>query len=47
MSRIQLDQTLVKKPYQKILYTKDELTEFIKCADPVTGPLYFHDKYEL
>jgi len=36
---------LVKAPYQKIAYTDEQIQEFIKCADPVTGPQYFLDNF--
>lgn len=36
---------LVKAPYQKIAYTDEQIREFIKCADPVTGPQYFLDNF--
>ena len=41
MSELQL----VKKPYTKEYYTKEQLLEFVRCADPVTGPLYFLKNY--
>lgn len=36
---------LVKAPYQRINYTQDQIDEFVKCADPVTGPQYFMDNF--
>ncbi len=39
------DNILVKKPYQKDSYTEEQLREFTKCADPVTGPEYFMSNY--
>ena len=41
----QLEQALVKTPHRKEIYTEAELLEFAKCADPVTGPLYFMDHF--
>jgi hypothetical protein len=40
-----LETVLVKAPHRKEVYTEDELIEFAKCADPVTGPLYFMDNF--
>lgn len=40
-----IESTLVKKPHQKFLYTKDQLLEFARCADPITGPKYFLNNY--
>ena len=40
-----LETVLVKAPHRRELYTEDELIEFAKCADPVTGPLYFMDNF--
>ena len=40
-----LETVLVKAPHRKEVYTEDELREFAKCADPVTGPLYFMDHF--
>lgn len=36
-----IENKLVKKPYLKMSYTEAQLAEFVKCADPVTGPEYF------
>jgi hypothetical protein len=32
---------LIKKPYTKMAYTAEEIYHLQKCADPVTGPMYF------
>ena len=37
--------TLVKTPYKKTSFTDQQLEEFVKCADPVTGPHYFLDNF--
>jgi hypothetical protein len=37
--------TLVKTPYKKTTFTPEQLQEFMKCADPVTGPEYFMDHF--
>ena len=36
---------LVKTPYKRQLWTEDQLAEFVKCADPVTGPQYFMNNF--
>ena len=36
---------LVKTPYAKITYSQQQIDEFMLCADPVTGPLYFMDNF--
>ena len=35
----------VKTPYKKTVFTDQQLEEFLKCADPVTGPQYFMDNF--
>jgi hypothetical protein len=37
--------TLVKAPYRRQHWTDDQLSEFMACADPVTGPEYFMDHF--
>jgi len=37
--------TLVKSPYKKQHWTDQQLEEFMKCADPVSGPQYFLDNF--
>jgi hypothetical protein len=39
------ESTLVKSPYRKQYWTDEQLEEFMKCADPVTGPHYFLDNF--
>jgi hypothetical protein len=39
------DNVLVKKPHQITAFTNEQLQEFAKCADPVTGPEYFMSNY--
>jgi hypothetical protein len=39
------ENTLVKTPYKKTTFTDKQLEEFMKCADPVTGPMYFMDNF--
>ena len=40
-----LDGVLIKKPHQKENFTKEEFTEFAKCADPVNGAQYFMNHF--
>ena len=35
------DTVLIKKPHTKVSYDEQHLYDFARCADPVTGPLYF------
>lgn len=37
--------TLVKSPYKRTAFTDQQLAEFLKCADPVSGPKYFMDNF--
>jgi len=39
------DNALVKKPHTKAAFTAEQLQEFMKCADPITGPEYFMSNY--
>lgn len=36
---------LVKSPHQRQVYTSQQIEEFRRCADPVTGPIYFMDNF--
>ena len=36
-----LEGVLVKSPHKRHPYTEEQIDEFVKCADPVTGPQYF------
>jgi len=40
-----LEGVLVKPANRKESYTEQQIIEFAKCADPVTGPAYFMDHY--
>jgi hypothetical protein len=40
-----LETVLVKAPHRKQTYTEQELEEFARCADPVTGPMHFMDNF--
>lgn len=37
--------TLVKAPYRRQHWTDQQLSEFMACADPDTGPQYFMDNF--
>ncbi len=39
------DNVLVKKPHQQTTFTQEQIQEFIKCSDPITGPEYFMSNY--
>ena len=39
------ENALVKTPYKRQDFTEEQLEEFVKCADPVTGPEYFMDHF--
>ena len=39
------ENVLVKKPHTTESYTNEQLIEFAKCADPITGPEYFMSNY--
>ena len=36
---------IIKTPYQKVNFTEKQIQEFVKCADPDTGPEYFMSNY--
>ena len=36
---------LIKTPYKNTAFTDEQLEEFLRCADPVTGPQYFMDNF--
>ena len=36
---------LVKAPHSSAVYTDQQIQEFARCADPVTGPMYFLDNF--
>jgi len=40
-----LETVLVKAPHRREVYSEEELMEFARCADPVTGPMYFMDHF--
>ena len=40
-----LEGNLVKAAHQSVTWTEKEILEFARCADPVTGPEHFMDRY--
>lgn len=40
-----LETVLVKRPHKREKFTEEQIREFMKCADPVTGPAYFMSHY--
>ncbi len=36
---------IVKTPHQSASYSEEQILEFARCADPITGPEYFMDNY--
>jgi len=45
MQRNKLETVLVKSPHRRETYTQQQIEEFARCADPVTGPMYFLDNF--
>ena len=40
-----IENALVKRPHQTETWLEEQLIEFARCADPVTGPAYFMNNY--
>jgi len=40
-----LDSVLIKSPHAKSTYSQAHIEEFVNCADPVSGPIYFLDHF--
>ncbi len=40
-----LEGVLTKRAHIKMNYTPEQIQEFAKCADPVSGPFYFMDNF--
>ena len=40
-----LDSVLIKSPHAKSTYSQAHIEEFVNCADPVGGPIYFMDHF--
>lgn len=36
-----LEGVLIKQPHRRMPYTEQQVDEFVKCADPTSGPTYF------
>jgi len=36
---------LIKSPYSRAVYNDQQIDEFMACADPVSGPMYFMDNF--
>jgi len=41
----ELATAIIRNPYQKMAMTPEQIAEFVKCADPVSGPRYFMSNY--
>jgi len=39
------DTSIIKSPYQKVNFSEEQIVEFMRCADPDTGPEYFMSNY--
>jgi hypothetical protein len=39
------ENVLVKKPHQTESFTQEQIKEFMRCADPISGPEYFMSNY--
>lgn len=40
-----LENVLIKKAHAPTIFSEDQITEFVRCADPVTGPAYFLNNF--
>ena len=40
-----LESVLVKKAHSPTIFSEQQIEEFMRCADPVTGPAYFLDNF--
>ena len=40
-----LESVLVKKAHTPTIFSEQQIEEFMRCADPVTGPAYFLDNF--
>ena len=45
MQHNQLETVLVKSPHRREVFSEQEIQEFARCADPVTGPVYFMSNF--
>ena len=39
------DDRLIKKPFARVTYTKEQLDELRRCMDPDGGPMYFIENF--
>jgi hypothetical protein len=40
-----IEGVLIKAPHKRQAFTEEQLEEFVKCADPITGPEYFMSNF--
>ena len=40
-----LENVLIKKAHAPTIFSEEQITEFVRCADPVTGPAYFLNNF--
>jgi hypothetical protein len=40
-----IEGVLIKAPHKRQSFTDQQLEEFVRCADPITGPQYFLNKF--
>ena len=40
-----LETAIIRSPYKAMSMTEEQILEFARCADPVTGPEYFMTNY--
>jgi len=40
-----MDESLVKKAFKKVNYTKEQIEELKQCMHPKTGPMYFMTRF--
>ena len=41
----ELETAIIRNPYRKMSMTEQQIIEFARCADPVSGPRYFMSNY--
>ena len=45
MAQSQLETVLVKSPHRRENYSEQQILDFARCADPISGPIYFMDNF--
>ena len=40
-----LQGNIIKKAHKKVKYTDKQIADLHKCSDPVTGPMYFMERF--